>query len=308
MKKILITGGTGLVGSSIREISDTFYNYDFIFVSTRDCNLISFADCNKLFEKVKPDYVIHLAACVGGLYKNMSQPIKMLEDNLLININVLKCAKNHLVDKLIACLSTCVFPDNISGKINESMLNDGPPHSSNEGYSYAKRLLEFQCRTYNEQYLTNFICIIPTNIYGPNDNFNLQDSHVIPALIHNCYLAKQNNKIFSVKGTGKPLRQFIYSKDLAKIIMEILLTYKLNESMIISPTQEYSIMEVAKIINSHFENKITTCPEFADGQFSKTADNSKLLDFLPNFKFTDLHTGILETVNWFKLNYTSCRK
>ena len=90
--------------------------------------------------------------------------------------------------------------------------------------------------------------------------------------------------------------------------MEILLTYKLKESLIISPTQEHSIMEVAKLINSHFENEITTCPEFADGQFSKTADNSKLLDFLPNFKFTDLQTGILETVDWFKLNYDYCRK
>ena len=306
MKKILVTGGTGLVGSAIQEISANF-KYEFIFVNSRDCNLISFIECNKLFEKIKPDYVIHLAACVGGLYKNMTQPIKMLEDNLLININVLRCAKNHLVDKLIACLSTCVFPDNI-GKINENMLNNGPPHPSNEGYSYAKRLLEYQCRIYNKIYLTNFICIIPTNIYGPNDNFNLQDSHVIPALIHNCYLAKQNNKIFSVKGTGNPLRQFIYSKDLAKIIMEILLTYKINEPMIISPTQEYSIMEVAKMINSHFGNEITTCPEFADGQFSKTADNSKLLDFLPNFKFTDLQTGILETVDWFKLNYDYCRK
>jgi len=308
MKKILITGGTGLVGSSIRELSDTFHNYDFIFVNSRTCNLISFSECNKLFEQVKPDYVIHLAACVGGLYKNMSQQIKMLEDNLAINTNVLRCAKNHLVDKLIACLSTCIFPDNISGKINESMLNNGPPHSSNEGYAYAKRLLEFQCRMYNKFYLTNFICIIPTNIYGPNDNFNLQDSHVIPALIHNCYLAKQNNTIFSVKGTGKPLRQFIYSKDLAKIIMEILLNYKLTESIIISPTQEHSIFEVAQMINSHFGNEIITCPEFADGQFSKTTDNSKLLDFLPNFKFTDLQTGILETVNWFKLNYDYCRK
>ena len=90
--------------------------------------------------------------------------------------------------------------------------------------------------------------------------------------------------------------------------MEILLTYKLKESLIISPTQEYSIMEVAKMINIDFKNEITTCPEFADGQFSKTADNSKLLDFLPNFKFTDLQTGILETVDWFKLNYDYCRK
>ena len=306
MKKILVTGGTGLVGSAIHDISSTFYNYDFIFVNSRDCNLISFADCNKLFEEIKPDYVIHLAACVGGLYKNMSQPIKMLEDNLLININVLKCAKNHLVDKLIACLSTCVFPDNI-GKINESMLNNGPPHPSNEGYSYAKRLLEYQCRIYNKIYLTNFICIIPTNIYGPNDNFNLIDSHVIPGLIHNCYLAKQSNLPFVVKGTGKPLRQFIYSIDLAKIIME-LLDLQFVDKLIISPTNEVSIKEIAELIAWNFQIKdIIFDDTFSDGQMRKTVDNSKLMEII-NFEFTTLNQGISDTIDWFLRNYNNIRK
>ena len=300
MKSILVTGGSGLVGHALRGIKSNYYMY---FLDSKMCNLLNFEETLKTFKEIKPDYVIHLAACVGGLYKNMNDPVKMLENNIIINTNVIKCS--HLIDvqRLIACLSTCIFPDNV-GVINESMINDGPPHPSNEGYAYSKRILEAQCKCYNKQYNRNYICIIPTNIYGPHDNFNLEDSHVIPALIHKCYL----NKLFYIKGTGKPRRQFIYSKDLAKIIMEILLKYSSTESMIIADTKEYSILEIANIINTSFSNTIILQPEYSDGQYRKTADNSRLLSFLPNFKFTPIHDGLLETINWFKKEYPGIRK
>jgi len=298
MVTVLVTGGTGLVGSAIRELDNSF-----IFVNS-SINLISFDACDKLFKQVTPTHVIHLAACVGGLYKNMTQKVQMIEDNILINTNVLKCAKKYNVEKLIACLSTCIFPDGLVGKINESMLHDGPPHPSNEGYSYAKRLLECQCRAYNEQYKTNFMCIIPTNIYGPNDNFNLQDSHVIPALIHNCYLANLNNKPFIVKGTGNPLRQFIYSKDLAKLILLILHDDTTNNS-ILSPSEEYTIRDVAELIAKEFNvTNIKYDTSFSDGQYRKTVDNSKMI----KFEFTPINIGISETINWFNTNYETCRK
>jgi GDP-L-fucose synthase len=136
------------------------------------------------------------------------------------------------------------------------MIHNGPPHNSNEGYAYAKRLLEIQCKSYNQQFGSKYICIIPTNIYGPHDNFHLEDSHVIPGLIHRCFLAKQKNEPFVVRGTGKPLRQFIYSIDLAKIIMELILEYHSTESVIISPSEEHSILNIAEMINSYFNNKI----------------------------------------------------
>ena len=307
IKKVLVTGGSGLVGSAIKDISE-YHLFDFIFVNSKDCNLLSFKECNDLFEKIKPTYVIHLAACVGGLYKNMSQKVKMLEDNLAINTNVLKCAKIHLVEKLIACLSTCVFPDKVSGKINESMLNDGPPHSSNEGYAYAKRILDCQCRLYNQMYGTNFICIIPTNIYGFNDNFNLEDSHVLPALIHKAYLAKRDNLPFVIKGSGKPLRQFIYSKDLAKLILLILSSRHNENTIILSPSEEYSIKTIADIIANIFEiSKVHYDTTFSDGQYSKTVDNSKMFELF-DFKFTPINEGILETIKWFKNNYNTLRK
>ena len=224
--KILVTGGYGLVGQALQSISPN-YNYDFVFISSKDCDLTHYQNTLKLFTKIKPDYVIHLAAYVGGLFKNMKHKVDMFEKNIAINTNVLKCSHLLNVKKCISCLSTCIFPDKTTYPINETMLHSGPPHTSNDAYSYAKRMLQIQSNAYNEQYNHNFICIIPTNIYGPHDNFHLDDAHVIPALIHQCYLAKQNNKPFIVKGTGKPLRQFMYSTDLTTLIMWTLEKYTL---------------------------------------------------------------------------------
>ena len=209
-----------------------------IFLSSKDGDLCDLEKTKLLFEKHKPTYVIHLAACVGGLFKNMNEKVKMFENNVLINFNVIKCCHDFKVKKLISCLSTCIFPDNTTYPINEKMLHNGPPHSSNDAYAYAKRMLEIHCKTYQEKYNDNFICVIPTNIYGPNDNFNLQDAHVIPALIHKCFLAKKENKPFIVYGSGKPLRQFIYSEDLADLFMWTLENYNKKDSLILSVSEK----------------------------------------------------------------------
>ena len=248
------------------------------------------------FKNNMPNYVIHLAANVGGLFKNMEQSVQMLEDNLLINTNVLKAAHIVKVEKLVACLSTCIFPDKISYPITEEDLHLGPPHFSNAAYAYWKRILETQCNAYLTQYGDNFVCVTPTNIYGPYDNFHLEDAHVIPALIHKCYLAKQNNQKFIISGSGKPLRQFIYAEDLAKMIMWVIENYNESESIILSPdeTDEVSIGEIAFRIAEEFEYE--QCIEFditkADGQFKKTVSNKKFREYNPGFSFTTYKEGI----------------
>lgn len=308
--KILVTGGGGLVGSAIKEISSD-YNYEFSFISSSECNLTNYEQTKKIFNNINPDYVIHLAAYVGGLYKSINNNVEMLENNLLINLNVIKCCHELKVKKLISCLSTCIFPDKISYPANEEMIHDGPPYKSHEGYAYAKRLLEIQSRLYNKQYNDNFICVIPTNIYGPNDNFSLENSHVIPSLIHRCYLSKQNKEKFVIRGTGKPLRQFIYSYDLANLLLWALEKYDKKENIILSVNErdEISIGDIADIISKSFnyENNIEYNSSYSDGQFKKTADNSKLLS-LNNFKFTKIEIGIKQTVEWFIKNYNECRK
>ena len=129
MKKILVTGGSGLVGNGIKSIEDFFSNeYEFTYVSSKDYNLCDFLETQRMFEDIEPNYVIHLAANVGGLYKNMNQKVDMLEINLMINFNVVKCAHDYKIEKLIACLSTCIFPDKVEYPIDETVLHDGQPH------------------------------------------------------------------------------------------------------------------------------------------------------------------------------------
>ena len=304
IKTILVTGGYGLVGSALNQIQKD-YQYNFIFLTSKMCDLTDYLETKEVFTMLNPDYIIHLAANVGGLYKNMNEPLQMLNDNLLINLNVLKCAFEINVFKLITCLSTCIF-NKTDSILNETMLHNGPPHESNECYAYAKRILDIQCKYYNKLGC-EYTCVIPTNIYGPNDNFNLIDSHVIPGLIHQCYLANQSNLSFVVKGTGKPLRQFIYSIDLAKIIMEIL-DLPFVDKLIIAPTNEVSIKEIAEIIAWNFQIKdIIFDDTFSDGQMRKTVDNSKLMEII-NFEFTTLNQGISDTIDWFLLNYNNIRK
>lgn len=311
MSTILITGGNGMVGNAIRLISNNYTNYNFVFMKRTDCDLTEWNQTINYFNKIKPDYVIHLAAEVGGLFKNINFKLEMLEKNIAINTNVLKASHLLKVKKLISCLSTCIFPDKTDYPINENMLHNGPPHYSNEGYAYAKRLLDIHSRIYREQHNDNFICVIPTNIYGPYDNFNLNDSHVIPALIHKCYISKETNKDFVICGTGKPLRQFIYSEDLANLFMWVLEKYEEKESIILSVSEkdEMSIKDVALLISQKMNNEnIIFDTSKPDGQYKKTANNTKLISLIKDFKFTSMRDGISKTVDWFINNYEKIKK
>lgn len=307
MKHVLVTGGTGLVGTAINAVGENYPLYKFTFISSKDCDLRDSIETDKLICKMKPDIVIHLAAAVGGLFKNMSNKAEMYEMNVRINTNVLSACSKYNVSKVVSCLSTCVFPDKVTYPIEEKMLHDGPPHNSNEGYAYAKRMLDVQSRMYRDSLNQNFICVIPTNIYGENDNFNLQDAHVIPALIHKCFIAKENNTDFVVSGSGKPLRQFIYSRDLAKLIMWAVDFYNHSEPITLcgGPESEVSIGEIAYNIARalDFKGNIVFDTSKADGQHRKMASNERLKSFYGNVKLTPIDTGLASTVKWFVTNY-----
>jgi GDP-L-fucose synthase len=309
--KILITGGNGLVGSAIKEAvllgekrkDNKICKNEYLFISSKECDLTDIKNTYDYFSKCNPDAVIHLAAYVGGLFRNMTEKINMYEINTQINYNVLKVCDKLNINRVLSCLSTCIFPDKTSYPINEEMLHDGPPHNSNDGYAYSKRMLEVHSRMYYENKNRLYNCIIPTNIYGKYDNFSLEDAHVIPALIHKCFIAKNEKKEFIVKGSGKPLRQFIYSVDLANLILKVLFNYEDKEPIILSVSEkeEVSIEKVARIIAKCFDydHMIKFDANYADGQFKKTADNTKLMNLYPDFKFTDISEGIKTSVNWF---------
>jgi GDP-L-fucose synthase len=300
MKKLLVTGSNGLVGSSI--ISDIKIG--------REINLINPSDTLGMFNTEKPTHVIHCAGKVGGVGGNMNYKGEYFYDNIMINTNVIESARKSNVKNLVCFLSTCVFPDNVSYPLTEDKIHLGEPHFSNYPYAYAKRMADVQIRAYREQYGLNYTSVIPTNIYGPNDNFSLEHGHVIPMLIHKIYLAKKNNSDFTVWGSGKPLREFIFSKDVARLSEWAVENYNESEPIIFSPSQEISIINLVDLLvkEFNFKGKVIFDDTKPDGQFRKPSDNSKLKSYLPDFKFTPIEEGVKETINWFNQNYENIRK
>jgi GDP-L-fucose synthase len=300
MKKI-ITGGTGLVGSAFK---------DGTKLSSKHYNLISEVQTRKMFMDHKPDVVVHTAATVGGVGANMNYPADFFYNNIMMNTNVINEAYIFGVKKLVCFLSTCVFPDNVEYPLDETKIHKGEPHFSNAPYAYAKRMADVQIQAYNKQYGTKYFCVIPTNIYGPNDNFDLENGHVIPMLIHKCYLAKKNNTAFEVWGSGKPLREFVFSEDVANIIDLLLEKYDGTDPVIISNPKEYSIKEVVDLIVQYmeFKGEVKWLSDKPDGQFRKQSYNQRLIDIIGNYNFIPLEIGLKETIDWFNENYETIRK
>lgn len=312
--RVMVTGGSGLVGQAIKNVvaASPVAGEEWIFLSSQDADLTSMDSTRKCFERHQPTHVIHLAAKVGGLFKNLKYKVEMYKDNSEINSNVMECCKDFKVLKLVSCLSTCIFPDKTTYPIDETMLHNGPPHESNQGYAYAKRMIDVLNKCYYDEYGCNFTSVIPTNIFGPHDNYHLEDSHVIPGLVHKFFLAKQNNTPMTVMGTGKPLRQFIYSEDLAKLMIWTLREYAEREPIILSVGEEdeVSIADVVAMIAEAMDFKGEICFDTtkADGQFKKTANNAKMRKYLPDFQFTPMKEAIRKSVVWFVENYENVRK
>ena len=305
MKKILVTGGDGLVGNAIKLIhpKNTFY------ATREDADLTDFSEAKSLFKWVKPTEVIHLAAEVGGLGGNIMHSGEYFRNNVLINVNVLECARLAGVEKMISFMSTCVFPDKTDYPLNVKNIHNGPPHPSNFGYAYAKRMLDIQSSAYRKEWGCNYIVAIPTNIYGPYDNWSIKDGHVIPSLIHKIHIAKKENVPLVVWGTGKPLREFIFSKDIARLSLWALRKYNEETPIIFSTGDEISIKNLVLIIakQMNFTGKISFDKTKPDGQFRKPSDTKKLQKYLPNLRLTPLEKGLKITIDWFTKNYLKIR-
>ena len=311
----MVTGGSGLYGMAIRshvDASEKEKDATWVFLSSKDGDLRDRKATEAIFERVQPTHVIHLAAMVGGLFANLSKKVEFYRENMLMNDNVMECCRIYKVQKLVSCLSTCIFPDKTTYPIDETMIHSGPPHLSNEGYAYAKRMIDVMNRCYKEEYGCNFTSVVPTNIYGPHDNYSIENGHVVPGLIHKCYLAKKNGTPFDVWGTGSPLRQFIYSGDLAALTVWVLRDYDSTDPIILSvpEAKEVTIKDVALMIRDamKFEGEVKFLTDKADGQYKKTACNDKLAGLRPDFEFTPMREGLQKACDWFVASYESCRK
>jgi GDP-L-fucose synthase len=299
---ILITGGKGLLGNS----------FDFGYKPSRkELNCLNYDELAKFIEQNKIDSIIHAAAKVGGVKANTDYVYDFFADNISMSINVMNASKNFNIKKNIFIISTCAFPTNATLPLTESFLHLGEPHYTNFGYAYAKRMLEVGSRALRQQYNINSSCVIPCNLYGEHDNYNLQSGHVIPSLIHKCWIAKNTNSTLQIWGSGKAEREFIYVNDFAKIIYE-LIHHKsdIQDTMIVSPDYAHTIEEIVYHIVKifKFEGNIVFDKTKPEGIIKKNSNNSVFKQHFKDFKFTDLETGLSKNIEFFIKNYESLRK
>ena len=293
MKNILITGGSGLVGKHLQEILP-----NATYLSSKDCDLTDIKMVRWIISSYTPDIVIHLAAKVGGIQDNIKYPADYFDDNVLMNTNILKVCKEYNVKRFVGILSTCIYPNIVENyPMSEEDLFIGPPPPTNFSYAFAKRCLAVQIDAYNKQFGTKYNYLIPCNLYGDYDNLHDESKmHFITALLNKIKNAEGNK--LNLLGTGKPLRQFMYAGDLARIIKEVI-DKDITESFNVAPDFNYSIHEMAEValeVTGNNYEIVYDRPEL-DGQYRKDVSNKKLLGIFPNFKFTQLKTGLKNVYN-----------
>ena len=337
--KIVVTGGNGMIGKTIKKMIDMCGNYikdssgntkhEFVFATREMCDLSNKEDTDAFFKNGNFDFIIHLAAYVGGLYKKIENNVDFFMDNVKINKNVLEaCFSNNVVSGIF-CLSSCVYPKNPADgfPMRENLVNTGEPHFSSEGYAYSKRLLFLMCDQYNNMHKTNYVCVVPVNLYGPFDRFNTYGGHVVPELIkrlHNVALNKEGNESvlsslipknkFEIYGSGDTMRQFLYSEDFARVILLFALEKDISEVPklinISGNNCEIKIKELAKMILSLFKEKniiqkytyLSYDTEYYDGVMQKTVCNCLLGNTIGNDeieKFTTIKDGLRLTIDWY---------
>ncbi|OPJ62700.1 GDP-L-fucose synthase family protein [Clostridium oryzae] len=303
--RIYVAGHRGLVGSAIvRNLKQKGYT-NLIYKTHSELDLTNQAAVRKFFKQEKPEYVFLAAAKVGGINANNKYPADFIFQNLEIQNNVIGASFDFNVKKLLFLGSSCIYPKMCPQPINEEYLLSGYLESTNEAYALAKISGLKMCQFFKRQYGANFISCMPTNLYGPNDNFDLNSSHVMPALIRKFYEAKVNDQSYvEVWGSGKPLREFLHVDDMADGCVFLMENYDGEQHMNIGTGKEVTIAELAETIKDivGFEGEIKFNTDKLDGTPRKLLDISKLESLGWKYKI-ELREGIKATYKWFKENY-----
>lgn len=277
--KIYVAGHQGMVGSAIvRNLKDKGFG-NIIGKTSKELDLTRQADVEGFFNSEKPDYVFLAAARVGGIFANSSYPAEFLYQNTMIEMNIIKSAYDTQVKKLLFLGSSCIYPRLAPQPIPESSLLTGPLEETNEAYALAKISGLKYCAYLNTQYGANYISVMPTNLYGPNDNYHPENSHVLPALIRRFHEAKvANAPLVTVWGTGKARREFLYVDDLADACVHLMNTYSDNAMLNIGTGKELSIKELAETIKQvvGYTGEIVYDTTKPDGTPRKLLDVSRL--------------------------------
>lgn len=306
-KKIYVAGHRGLVGSAlVRKLEKEGFT-NIITKTHEELDLTRQSDVEAFFETEKPDYVILAAAKVGGIHANDTYPADFIMKNLQIECNVIDAAYKNQVQKLLFLGSSCIYPRECPQPIKEEYLLSDYLEKTNEAYALAKIAGLKMCSYYNKQYGTNYICVMPCNLYGINDNFSLENSHVLPALMRKFHEAKERgDNTVTVWGSGKPLREFLNVDDLADACLFLMDFYRGDEFFNVGYGKEVTIRELAELVKETvgFEGEIVMDPSKPDGTMRKLTDISRIksLGWEPKIS---LEEGLRQTYQWFCQKYES---
>jgi GDP-L-fucose synthase len=301
--RVLVTGGAGFLGSRVVDKLRQLQCGEIAVPRSKQCDLRKRKDIEALFERLRPNVVIHLAATVGGIGGNQSNPARFFYDNAIMGTQLLDCAKQFEVEKFVCIGTVCSYPKFTPVPFKEERIWDGYPEETNAPYGLAKKMLLVQAQAYRQQYGLNAIYLIPANLYGPGDNFDPETSHVIPAIIRKCVEAKALGKDRIVTwGTGKASREFLYVDDAADGIVLASEFYNQPDPINLGSGEEVTIDALAKVISSMtgFEGSIEWDSSRPDGQPRRRLDISRAKQEFGFEARTALLTGLTKTIEWYQ--------
>jgi len=301
-KKLLILGSTGMLGSSVFRLTKD--HFKVLAPNRSDLDLFDKKKVENYFNKIKPYYVINCAAKVGGIYANSTYPADFIYENLTMQNNIIFACHVHKIKKLVFLGSACIYPRDCKQPIKEKYLLTAPLEKTNEYYAIAKIAGLKMIEAFNKQYNHNFISIMPSNIYGINDNFHPKNSHVISALIEKTYKAfKKNKKSIKLWGSGKALRDFLYVDDVARAILLLLKKHNKNEIINVGSGKEISIKLLSELICQiiGYKGRVMFDQSSPDGTPRKLLDISKIkaIGWKPTISLKD---GLKKTIEWYITN------
>ena len=301
-KRILVTGGTGMVGKYLQEILP-----NATYIGSKQCDLTNYNQVDQFWNHIEPTNVIHLGAKVGGIVENINYPADFYDINTIMNTNVLKLSKKHNVKRLTGILSTCMYPDVVETyPMTEYNIHDGPPSFANFSYGFTKRSLSVGIEAYNKQHGTNWNYLIPCNLYGEYDHFeDPEKCHFITALIRKIIDVENNGEEnITLFGTGSPLRQFMHASDLARVI-KIVIENDITKSFNVATPEENSIKDMATITLEALDKNMGVVfdSDKPDGQYRKTVSCDKMMSLISDFEFTKLKDGVVKVYEEVKKVY-----
>lgn len=302
--KIYVAGHNGMVGSAIVRQLESMGYINIIYKTHSELDLARQMDVEEFFEEEKPEYVFMAAAKVGGIGANIQQPAEFLMENLQIQCNTLSSAFKSKVKKLLFLGSSCVYPCRAKQPIKEHALLTGSLEPTNEGYAIAKISGLKQCMYYKQQYGADFIAVMPCNLYGYHDNFDISDSHMIPAMIRKFHSAKVNGlKSATIWGTGNAYRELLFADDMANSCLFVMNNYSGGEFLNIGYGKDYTVMQIAEMVRKvvGYKGEIVADPSKPEGMFRKIVDSEKIneMGWRP---LTNIEDGLRLTYQWFLKN------